>query len=156
MQDNSSNDESTAAYSSYWAATYVCTWTGHGHRAMASLFRTLSDPIRTAYHLLRSLCCRMPFAAREGLLAVFERALPDAEELVSVSALSVLSFDKHLLRFHKHLLACLGIAYARAGADRFTGHLEKTRRHLAMLQQMIVLEGTNAPDGRRAGSFHEV
>jgi hypothetical protein len=98
----------------------------------------------------RSMCVREPYAARESLLEVFEQCRQEVESMGSVTALSGLSFQDHSVRFRAHFLACAGIAYTRTGADKFASSLDRCRRHLSTMIQMLPIVTSTAQ--HRAGA----
>lgn len=129
-------------WNAYRQASEAAPWNGTARKAMGLVCRAQGDVFGTVYNLFRSQCTRVPYQARETLLGMFENERMATEDLEPVNALSALSLTQHRERFLRHFLACLGITYSRAGADKFIFHQDRARRHLANVLQGAAVSST--------------
>ena len=125
----------------YKQAARVAPFDGCVYRPLAAAARARGDIFAAGYYLSRSMTAPYPYApAREAMLEVFEAQRIVADQYDTVTALSGLGLDQHIERFKCHFLAAAGIAYSRTGADRFQFHMDKCKRHLSTLLQLLTVE----------------
>lgn len=138
MACHGTTDEWDEALLFYRRAARVAPFEGSVCRPLASAARFKGDVFEAGYYLATSAITARPYPpAREAMLELFEAQRIEADQFENVTALSRLSVDQHIGRFKCHFLAAAGIAYSRTGADRFQFHLDKSRRHLSTLLQLL-------------------
>mmetsp|Transcript_3015 Transcript_3015/g.4597 ORF Transcript_3015/g.4597 Transcript_3015/m.4597 type:complete len:1289 (-) Transcript_3015:431-4297(-) len=142
----------SAAIDFYKHAAHVAPFEGSVYRSLASLARSVGDIFTAAYYLSRGMVAEISYPpAREAMLEIFESQRSTADSFGTVTALSGLSISEHVERFRCHFLAASGIAYSRAGVDRFPFHMEKCRRHMSTMLQLLSVE-TIQKNGSGRGS----
>jgi hypothetical protein len=125
----------------YLEAVKVCPFDGVTYRPLATISRSQGQLFETAYYLSRSMMAEDSLvSARELLLDIFETSRTQAEQFPVVTALTRMSQHDHVLHFQPHFLAAVGIAFSRTSADTFGHHMERCRRHLSTILQLLMID----------------